>query len=50
MNKQNIFAVLDRIHAQIMDEHITEPSEVIDMLYDEFEAEIELEIDAETWG
>lgn len=47
MTKSQIFHVLDRLHAQIMEDGIHDAIDVIELLYEEFESEFDNE---DTWG
>lgn len=46
MTKQQIYDILDQVHAHVMEEEITDPAEVIEMIY----AEVDEFYDIETWG
>lgn len=45
MTKQQIHDILDQVHAQIMDEEITDPAEVIELIY----AEVDEFYDMRDW-
>lgn len=46
MTKQQIYDILDQVHAHVMEEEITDPAEVIELIY----AEVDEFYDIETWG